>query len=71
MSPIDPDSVHVALHGVSFPALPEELIRTAMDNGAPENVVKALRGLPDRPFEGPAQVGMAVNGRFGECEPGL
>jgi len=70
MTPIDPDSVHVALHGVTFPASPTDLIRTAVDNGAPDDVVDALRSLPDRPFAGPDQVGMAINGRFGECDPG-
>ena len=57
-SPID---LQKHLGGVDYPASRDDLIRTAEDQGAGEEVVAAIRNLPDREFDSPADVSKAYS----------
>ncbi|MYV99297.1 DUF2795 domain-containing protein [Streptomyces sp. SID3343] len=67
----DPQTLHCALRGARYPALPRDLAGVAEHNRASRSVLQLIRALPVRPYEGPNQVCMAVHGRFGECARGL
>jgi|SwirhirootsSR2_FD_contig_31_4803677_length_236_multi_4_in_0_out_0_1 hypothetical protein len=67
----DPQTLHCALRGACYPALPHDLADVAEQNQASQSVLDLIRALPERPYEGPNQVCMAVHGRFGECARGL
>ncbi|GLB66564.1 DUF2795 domain-containing protein [Arthrobacter mangrovi] len=58
-SPID---IQKALGGVDYPASAADLVKKAEDSGADSSVLKALRGLPDRQYETPAEVNKAIGG---------
>ncbi|WP_369139892.1 DUF2795 domain-containing protein [Modestobacter versicolor] len=57
VSPID---VQEALGGIDHPATKEDVVEHAQDNGGPDDVVQALRGIEDREYEGPSGVSAAV-----------
>ena len=48
------------LAGVDYPAGKDDLIRTAEQSGAGDEVLNALRDLPDRQFENPTEVSEQV-----------
>ena len=56
-SPID---IQKALGGVDYPASTEDLVRKAEESGADDSVLEALRNLPDRTFNSPAEVNEAI-----------
>lgn len=56
-SPID---IQKALGGVDYPASAEDLVRKAEESGADDSVLEALRNLPDRTFNSPAEVNEAI-----------
>jgi hypothetical protein len=59
-SPID---VQKALAGASYPAERDDLVTTAEDNEASEDVLGALRGLDEsQTFDGPDDVMEALGG---------
>jgi len=58
-SPID---IQKALGGVDYPASAADLVKKAEDSGADSSVIEALRGLPDRQYETPAEVNKAIGG---------
>ncbi|MFT4468840.1 DUF2795 domain-containing protein [Arthrobacter sulfonylureivorans] len=58
-SPID---IQKALGGVDYPASAADLVKNAEDSGAGDDVLSALRNLPDRQYESPAEVSKAVSG---------
>ncbi|MYV98100.1 DUF2795 domain-containing protein [Streptomyces sp. SID3343] len=70
-SVVEPLAVQCALWGVTFPAHPDALAAVAIDNGAEPAVARALAALPERSYEGPNQVCMALCGRHAAMEPGL
>lgn len=53
---VNPIDVQKHLRGVSYPASREELVGAAQENGAPEDVLEALRDVGDEPFDGPDDV---------------
>jgi hypothetical protein len=57
-SPID---IQKALGGVSYPARKEDLVSNAEGSGADDTVLEALRGIPDKEYESPADVSKAVS----------
>ncbi|MCU1437292.1 MAG: uncharacterized protein JWP66_379 [Naasia sp.] len=59
VSPID---IQKALGGVDYPASKDALLQNAKNSGAGDDVLEALRGLPDREFDGPTAVSEAVSG---------
>jgi hypothetical protein len=48
------------LSGVDYPANRDALINAARDQGADEDVINALRRIPDREYDGPNAVSKAV-----------
>jgi len=52
--------VQKALKGADYPATKENLLKTAKQNHADEDVMEALAGLGDETFESPAAVSRAV-----------
>lgn len=56
-SPID---VQKAL-GVSYPAKKDDLVSNAESSGADDAVLEALRGIPDKEYDSPADVSKAIS----------
>jgi hypothetical protein len=54
--------VQKALKGADYPASKEELVELAQRNGAPDDVVAALRDADADRFDGPDQVMAALKG---------
>ena len=52
--------VQKALKGADYPAQKQDLLKTAKQNHADEDVMQALAGLGDETFESPAAVSKAV-----------
>ena len=50
------------LGGVDYPAAKDDLVRTARDNGAPDDVVSALESSEQDSFDGPTAVSSALSG---------
>lgn len=50
------------LGGVDYPASKDELVQTARDNGAPDDVVSALESSGEDSFDGPTAVSSALSG---------
>jgi len=50
------------LKGVDYPATRDDLVSTAKDNGAPDDLVKLLQGSERDSFDSPAAVSSAVGG---------
>jgi hypothetical protein len=57
VSPID---IQKALGGMDYPATKEEIVKHAQEHGAGDDVIKALKGIEDREYEGPSGVSAAV-----------
>lgn len=55
-----PIDVQKALEGADYPARGDGLVALAERNGAPAEVVEALRGLAGRDLDGPDAVTAAV-----------
>jgi hypothetical protein len=60
MSKVNPIQVQRFLSGVDYPAPRDELVRTASEQGADDDVRDTLQQLPDREFESPADVSSAI-----------
>lgn len=56
-SPID---VQKALGGVDYPAKKDDLVSNAEKSGADDSVLDALRNIPDKEYDSPADVSKAV-----------
>jgi hypothetical protein len=57
---VNPIEVQKALKGIDYPASKDELVQTAEQNGAPQDVVEELRSLEDNQFDGPDRVQAAL-----------
>jgi hypothetical protein len=62
MTTPNPIQVQKFLGGIDYPASKEDIVRTAKEAGADENVLNALEGIPDREYDGPTAVSEAVAG---------
>lgn len=62
MTTPNPIQVQKFLGGIDYPASKEDIVRTAKESGADENVLDALEGIPDREYDGPTAVSEAVAG---------
>lgn len=60
MAKINPIDLQKSLKGVDYPASKDDVVKAARDNGASEEIVKALEGLDDGTFETPADVSKAL-----------
>ena len=58
----DPIQTQEFLAGVDYPAHRNTLVAAAEKSGADEDVMRALRGLPDRTYGQPTEVSQAISG---------
>ncbi|MGA0568093.1 DUF2795 domain-containing protein [Rathayibacter sp. KR2-224] len=58
----NPIQVQKFLGGVDYPASKDTIVSKAEQEGADDNVLDALRGIPDREYDGPTAVSEAVAG---------
>ena len=57
---VNPIELQKHLKGVEYPASRDELVSTAESNGAPAEIVDALRNASQGSFDGPSAVQQAV-----------
>jgi hypothetical protein len=57
VSPID---IQKSLSGMDYPATKDQILQRAQQNGADQQVLEALRKIPDREYEGPSGVSKEV-----------
>ena len=57
---VNPIELQKHLKGISYPASRDELVATAEGNGAPGEIVDALRSTGETEFSGPDQVQKAL-----------
>jgi hypothetical protein len=58
---VNPIELQKHLKGVDYPATRDELVSTAESNGAPAEIVEALRNADKDSFDGPSAVQQAVS----------
>ncbi len=56
----NPIQVQKYLSGIDYPASRDDIVSTAEKEGAPDDILEALRGLDDREYDGPTAVSQAV-----------
>ncbi len=56
----NPIEVQKALGGVDYPAKKDDLVNNAEQSGADESVLAALRSIPDKEYDSPAEVSKEV-----------
>jgi Protein of unknown function (DUF2795) len=56
----NPIDVQKNLAGVDYPCTKDDLIARAQQNGADQETLDGLKGLPDRSFDGPNAVQQAL-----------
>ena len=61
MANVSPVEVQEALSGVDYPADKQVLIDKARDNGASDDVLDALDGIPDQEYGNPTDVTSALS----------
>ena len=57
---VNPIELQKHLKGISYPASRDDLVSTAEGNGAPDEIVDALRGSGQDEFSGPDEVTKAL-----------
>lgn len=57
---VNPVELQKHLKGISYPASRDDLVSTAESNGAPAEIVDALRNAGQSEFSGPDQVQKAL-----------
>jgi hypothetical protein len=57
---VNPIEVQKHLKGMSYPATKDDVVSTAEQNGADDEVVTQLRGLDEEEFSGPDDVMRAL-----------
>ncbi|OIH99835.1 MULTISPECIES: DUF2795 domain-containing protein [unclassified Curtobacterium] len=61
MASPNPIQVQKYLSGIDYPASKDDIVSTAEQENAPDDVLEALRGIPDREYDGPTAVSSAVS----------
>ena len=61
----NPIQIQTFLEGVEYPADKEALLRAAEEHNADDNVLSALRSLPERSYGKPTEVSEAVSDSSG------
>ncbi len=59
---VNPIQLQKSLKGTKYPASKQDLLKSANDNQADENIRKALETLPDERFARPSDVSKALRG---------
>lgn len=57
----NPIQVQKYLGGVDYPASKEDIVRSAEGSDAPDDVLDALRSIPDGEYDAPTAVSSAVS----------
>jgi hypothetical protein len=57
----NPIQVQKYLGGIDYPASKDDIVRTAEEQGADQDVMDALNGIPDREYDGPTALSQAVS----------
>ena len=57
----NPIQIQKYLSGIDYPASKDDLVESARSQGAPDDVVEALQGLPGDSFDSPTAVSSAVS----------
>jgi hypothetical protein len=57
----NPIDLQKHLGGVDYPAKRDDLVRTAEEHGADDELLEALRGIPDKEYDSPTAVSKAVS----------
>lgn len=57
----NPIELQKHLSGVDYPASKDDLVRTAEEQGADNELLEALRGIPDKEYDSPTAVSKAVS----------
>jgi hypothetical protein len=57
---INPIELQKHLKGVDYPASRDDLVQTAESNGAPQDIIEALRSTNKDTFDGPTAVQQAL-----------
>ena len=60
MAKVNPIEAQKYLSGVSYPMSKDELVSTAQEQDAPDDVLEALRSIDDRSYDGPNAVTAAM-----------
>jgi Protein of unknown function (DUF2795) len=58
---VNPIELQKHLKGVDYPASKDDVIATAESNGAPDDILDALRGIDKDSFDGPTAVTEALS----------
>ncbi len=61
MADVSPIEVQKALGGVDYPADKEDLVKNAEKKDANDKVLSALKDLPDKRYESPADVNKEIS----------
>ncbi|MFG1944426.1 DUF2795 domain-containing protein [Nonomuraea sp. NPDC048826] len=56
----NPIQLQKHLKGVDYPATKADLLEAARDQGADQDLIRALESMPDREYDGPNAVSQAV-----------
>ena len=56
----NPTQVEKFLGGVNYPCSKQDIIDTAIDNGADDNVVDTLKNMPGSSYNSPKDVNRAI-----------
>lgn len=57
---VNPIEMQKSLGGVSYPASKEQIVRTAKEHGAPKKIMDALKSMPDKEYDSPAEINKEV-----------
>jgi hypothetical protein len=60
MAKINPIEVQKALKGVNYPAKKDDIVRNAKEQGADDEIVRALENLSADEFESPTDINEAI-----------
>ncbi|WXF91534.1 DUF2795 domain-containing protein [Curtobacterium flaccumfaciens pv. flaccumfaciens] len=61
MAAPNPIQVQKYLSGIDYPASKDDVVSTAEQEGAPDDVLEALRVIPDGEYDAPTAVSSAVS----------
>ncbi len=57
----NPIQIQKYLSGIDYPASKDDVVSTAEKENAPDDVLEALRAIPDGEYDGPTDVSKAVS----------
>ena len=63
MAHANPVEVEKSLKGIDFPAKKQDLVKHAQQQGAKQEVIETIKGLPEENFNNAADVAKAIGKR--------